>query len=379
MKTKITDLFKIKYPIILPGMSWISVPELVAAVSNAGGLGYLATGPLTPEMTRESIRRIRQLTDKPFGAGCTLLMPGARENAEVLIEEKVPVINISLGRGEDIIERVHQYGGKVISTVTTEKHALAAEKAGADALQVTGHEAAAHGGLATTMVLVPAIVDAVSIPVVAIGGFADGRGLAAALALGAEGIGMGTRLSMTKESPVHQDTIQKQLESGILDTLYSNRFDGLNCRVLKTPAASRAIRRGMSLPRAIIAGPRIAREMNLPFFKLMLGMIAQGPKTMMTLAHMATAFDKIQAATEGDLKNGVQLIGQCQGIIHDVPSVEEVIKRTVDEALKIQKAMGGKLEGKTGGTSKPAAAKKAAPKAKAAPRAKAKKAVSKKK
>jgi enoyl-[acyl-carrier protein] reductase II len=128
MKTRITELFKIKYPIILPGMSWISVPELVAAVSNAGGLGYLATGPLTPEMTRASIKRIRELTDKPFGAGCTLLMPGARENAEVLIEDKVPVVNISLGRGDDIIKRVHAYGGKVISTVTTEKHAVAAEQ-----------------------------------------------------------------------------------------------------------------------------------------------------------------------------------------------------------------------------------------------------------
>ncbi len=359
MKTRITELFKIKYPIILPGMSWISVPELVAAVSNAGGLGYLATGPLTPEMTRASIKRIRELTDKPFGAGCTLLMPGARENAEVLIEEKVPVVNISLGRGDDIIKRVHAYGGKVISTVTTEKHAVAAEQAGADALQVTGHEAAAHGGMATTLVLVPAIVDLVKIPVVAIGGFADGRGLAAALALGAEGIGMGTRLSMTKESPVHQATIQKQLEATIQDTLYSDRFDGLYCRVLKTPAAQKAIRRGMSLPRAMIAGPRIAREMKLPFFKLMLGMIAKGPKVMMQLAHMSTAFDKIQAATNGDLKYGVQLIGQCQGLIHDVPTVEEVILRTVEQAQKIQQAMGVKLQGKVERSKPKAVAKKA--------------------
>ncbi len=368
MKTRITELFKIKYPIILPGMSWISVPELVAAVSNAGGLGYLATGPLTPDMTRESIRQIRSLTDKPFGAGCTLLMPGARENAEVLIEEKVPVVNISLGRGDDIIKRVHAYGGKVISTVTTEKHALAAQAAGADALQVTGHEAAAHGGMATSMVLIPAIRDTVKIPIVAVGGFADGRGLAAALALGADGIGMGTRLSMTKESPVHQTTINKQLESGIQDTLYSDRFDGLYCRVLKTSAAEKSIRQGMSLTRAMIAGPRIAREMKLPLFKLMLGMLAQGPATMMKLAHMSTAFDKIKAATGGDLKFGVQLIGQCQGIIHDIPTVEDVITRTIKEAQEIQKMLGSQLAG--------AAAAKPAVKAKAKtkkPAAKAKK------
>ena len=230
MKTKITELFGIKYPIILPGMSWISVPELVAAVCNAGGIGYLATGPLSPKETRESLKRIRELTDKPFGVGITLMMPGSRENAEVALEEKVPVINISLGKGEDIIKRAHEYGGKVITTVTTEKHALAAEKSGSDALQVTGHEAAAHGSLVTTFVLIPAIVDIVKIPVVAIGGIGDGRGMAAALSLGAEGIGMGTRLSLTKESPVHQNTKQAELNANILDTIYSDRFDSLNCR-----------------------------------------------------------------------------------------------------------------------------------------------------
>jgi len=344
MKTKITKLFGIKYPIILPGMSWISVPELVAAVCNAGGIGYLATGPLTPDMTRESIKKIRKLTNKPFGAGCTLLMPGARENAEILIEEKVPVVNISLGRGDDIIKRVHAYGGKVISTVTTVKHALAAQAAGADALQVTGTEAAAHGSQIGTMVLVPAVIDAVKIPVVAIGGFADGRGLAAALALGAEGIGMGTRLSMTKESPVNTTTINKQLEAGIDDTMYSNRFDGLWCRVLSTPAARKSIRKGMSLPRAVLVGPRIAREMKLPLIKLMIGMLARGPKTMIQLAHMATAFDKIKAATEGDLKYGVHLTGQVQGLISDIPTVKEVIDRTIKEAIAIQKNMGTMLK-----------------------------------
>ena len=249
MKTRITELFGIKYPIILPGMSWISVPTLVAAVCNAGGLGYLATGPLSPDKTRESINRIRQLTDKPFGVGITLIMPGARENAEVAIAEKVPVLNLSLGKGVDLIKRVHAYGGKVIATVTTVQHALAAERSGADALQVTGHEAAAHGSLVTTLVLVPAVVDAVKIPVVAIGGIADGRGMAAALALGAEGIGMGTRLSMTKESPVHERTQKKELESGIEDTIYSNRFDALYCRVLKTRPPKRPSRGGATCPK----------------------------------------------------------------------------------------------------------------------------------
>ena len=149
LRTRLTKLLGIKHPIILRYVL-DQHPQLVAAVSNAGGLGILAW-PLSPEATRKSINEIRELTDKPFGIGCTLLMPGAREN-EVALEEKVPVINISLGKGEDIIERCHAYGGRVITTVVTEKHARSAEAMGADALMVTGHEAAAHGGDATSFV-----------------------------------------------------------------------------------------------------------------------------------------------------------------------------------------------------------------------------------
>jgi len=344
MKTRITEIFGIKYPIILPGMSWISTPELVAAVCNAGGTGYLATGPLNPEQTRQAIRRIRELTDKPFGAGCTLIMPGAKENAEVMLEEEIPIINVSLGKCDWIAERAHKYGGKVITTVVNEKHAMAAERQGADALQVTGHEAAAHGGKITTFVLIPAIVEKVNIPVVAVGGIADGRGMAAALALGAEGVGMGTRMSMTKESPLHDKTIQAQIEAGIEDTIYSKRFDGIHCRVLKTKSAEKAVKKGMSLPRAMVQSYKISRDMNLPYIKLALSVLVQGPKMVMQLAHFASAFDKIKVATEkGDLDYGVQLIGQSQGLINDVPSVKEVIERTVKEAKEIQKKLGTQL------------------------------------
>lgn len=138
VSTRVTKLFNIKHPLILPGMSWISTPQLVAAVSNAGGLGILATGPLSAEQTRESIREIRRLTDKPFGIGATLLMPGATENAKVALEEKVPVINFSLGKGEWLVKEAHKYGGKVIATVVSEKHAKSAESIGADCLMVTG-------------------------------------------------------------------------------------------------------------------------------------------------------------------------------------------------------------------------------------------------
>jgi enoyl-[acyl-carrier protein] reductase II len=341
MHTRITELFGIEHPIVLPGMSWISVPELVAAVGNAGGIGWLATGPLSTDQTRESVRKVRTLTDKPFGAGITLLMPGARENAEVLIEEKVPVVNVSLGKCDWIAERVHAYGGKVISTVTTEKHARAAEKQGADALQVTGNEAAAHGSRVGTLVLTPAIVRAVKVPVVAIGGFADGYGLAAALALGAEGIGMGTRLSLTRESPVHDATKQAQLEAGIEDTIYSDRFDGLWCRMLNTASAKKAVRRGMNAPKAAVASVGIARDLKLSWPKLLVGTLAQGRETVVRLIHMATAFKSIQLATEeGDLEKGVHLTGQVQGLIHDMPTVAEVITRTMEEARQAYARLG---------------------------------------
>lgn len=353
------------------------MPELVAAVCNAGGIGYLATGPLSPAKTKESIKRIRELTDKPFGVGATLLMPGAYENALVAIEEKVPVLNISLGKGQNLIRKVHAYGGKVISTVTTVHHALAAEKSGADALQATGYEAAGHGSQVTTLVLVPAIVDAVKIPVVAIGGIADGRGMAAAFALGAQGVGMGTRLSITKESPVHQSAKQKQLESGIEDTIYSNRFDALYCRILKTPSGEKAVKKGRNLMKGLTASFAIAESLDLSWVKLATSILSgsrneksekdenrqartdsapeqkikesfikkmmKGPETGMNLAHMAQAYVAIKKATEnGDLKDGVYLSGQVQGIIHDIPTAAEVINRTVEEFIKIQKSIAGK-------------------------------------
>ena len=205
MNTRITELLAIDHPIVLSGMSWISTPELVAAVAEAGGLGILATGVLDAEQTRAAVHTTRSLTQRPLPPTSRSISRAIAPTRKILIDEKVPVINYSLGKGDWIADAVHAYGGKVIATVTTIKHALAAERDGADALIVTGHEAAGHGGQVTSLVLVPTIVDAVSIPVIAAGGFADGRGLAAALALGADGVAMGTRFMNTVESPVHDD------------------------------------------------------------------------------------------------------------------------------------------------------------------------------
>ncbi|WP_283787537.1 NAD(P)H-dependent flavin oxidoreductase [Bermanella sp. WJH001] len=332
MKTPITELLGIEHPILLPGMSWISTPELVAAVSNAGGLGILATGPLNKEQTRDAIRKVRTLTDKPFGIGATLMMPGATDNAKVALEEKVPVINFSLGKGDWIVKAAHEYGGKVIATVVSEKHAKSAEKIGADALLVTGHEAAAHGGDVTSLVLVPAISSKVNIPVIATGGFADGRGLLAALALGADGIAMGSRFATSKESPLHQKTKDAVVERDENQTIYGNNFDGLYARVMKTPASVKAMKKPISFIKAALLSVQAAKIANMPVTTILAGLVVQFDKIKL-LSLFGAATKKIQAATvDGDLDTGVQFIGQTQGLINDQPSVQEIINRTVEQA-----------------------------------------------
>lgn len=207
MKTRITELFGIQHPIFSAGMGFIAVPELVAAVCNAGGMGILATATLTPEETRASVRKIRKLTDKPFAANVTLIYDTAADNAQVLLEEQVPAINMSMGIDRSLIDGVHAYGGKAISTVVSERHARRAEKEGVDAIIVTGHEAAGHGGEPSSLVAISLISSAVSTPVIAAGGFSNGKGLAAALMLGAEAISMGTRFVTSSESPAHRKSV----------------------------------------------------------------------------------------------------------------------------------------------------------------------------
>ena len=339
MKTRITELCGIEHPIILSGMSWISTPDMVAAVSNAGGLGMLATGPLDAEQTRQCIREIREKTDKPFGANASLLFPGAPENAVVMLEEKVPVINFSLGKGDWIVNMANEYGGKVLATVTNARHAKRAQDYGCHGVIATGNEAAAHGEAVTTFSLVPSVAETVDIPVVVAGGVGDGRGLAAALALGAEGAAMGTRLMTTVESPLNDAYKQMTCEKEVYDTLYSKNFDGLWCRVMDTEAGRKSIRHGMTAIdylKALTNSYAIAQQVHLPYWKLFMGVLASGWENAKQLAFMANAFKQIKVATEeGDTKIGVLPVGQVQGIIHDLPTVEEVITRTVREAEEV--------------------------------------------
>lgn len=337
MKTKFTELFGVQYPVVLSGMSKVAVPKLVAAVSNAGGLGILATGPLSSDETRAAIREIRSLTDKPFGIGVTLIMPGAVENATIGLEEKVPVINVSLGKGDWIAERAHAYGGKVIATVVNERHAMAAQRYGADAVFATGYEAAAHGGPVTSMVLIPAIVDAVDIPVIGAGGFADGRGLVAALALGAQGIAMGSRFSITQESPIHDNTKKTVIGNAIEDTFITEKLDGMDCRVMNSPAAVEMDNSAINLVSALKNSFKVSRSLGVPWIKVAFGALLTGPEKVMQLARSANASEALDLAIkQGDCEKGVHLVGQVQGRIKDTPTVEEVMQRVIAEAQAVK-------------------------------------------
>jgi len=335
--TRITKLFNCRYPIVLPGMSWISTPELVAAVSEAGGVGILATGPLNSTETRQSIQKIRSLTDKPFGIGATLLMPGASENAKVALEEQVPIINVSLGKAEWVAEGLSQYGGRLLATVTNAKHAQAALDTGADAFMVTGHEAAAHGGNVTSLVLVPSMAERFpEVPIVAAGGFANGRGLSATLALGADAVAMGSRMAVTQESPLAQSTKEAILQASEHETLYGKNFDGIPARVLQTPAAEAAMKSRPWLPVVVYRSFQAARQLNIPLWKVLPGLVTQWEK-MFVIAQFGAATEAIMAATvDGDVKgSGVQFIGQCQGMIHDIPTVDELVQRIMKEAIEV--------------------------------------------
>lgn len=299
-------------------------------------MGILATGPLNAEETRAAIQTIRSQTDKPFGIGATLLMPGATENAEVAIEEKVPIINISLGKGDWIAKEVHAYGGKVLATVTNATHAASAIESGADALMLTGHEAAAHGGDVTSMVLIPSISKRFpDIPLVAAGGFADGRGLAAALTLGADAVAMGSRFATTIESSLalRMKEIISNPSSTESDTLYGSNFDGIPARVLKSDASTKSMNKPPPLPVVVYRAFNAAMKMNIPLWKVLPGLITQWEK-MYIIAQFGAATDQIMKATvDGNHNEGVQFIGQSQGLIQDIPSVDDIVQRIITEAI----------------------------------------------
>ena len=337
-----TELLGIKHPIMLAGMAFISLPKLVAAVSNAGGIGMLNSVVYTPGQMKDVIKEVKSLTDKPFGVNATLIFPNAKENIEIALEEKIPIINYALGKGDWIIKAVHEYGGKVLATVAIGRHARRAEMDGADALVVTGHEAAAHGADVGTLVLIPLIARQTKLPIIAAGGFCDGRGLAAALVLGADGVSMGTRLMLTQECDMHQKAKELSLKATAEDTICSEKIDGLPGRWLKNPAAIKMAGGRPSLFQALSSGLRIKRMIDVPFFKLFLGGLKQ--RGVQDLARQALSLKGLKVAIEnGDLETGVLPMSQAIGLIKDLPTCKEVIERTVGEAQELLEAVRKKI------------------------------------
>ncbi|MBV1879584.1 MAG: nitronate monooxygenase [Pseudomonadales bacterium] len=336
IKTKITELFNIDLPIILPGMTQISNPDLVAAVSNAGGLGLLASVTLTTEEFHAAIKQVKALTSKPFGVGIPLLTPDAAEKVHIAIQEQVPVVNFALGKGAWIVEQVHAYGGKVIATVTNERHARAAVDAGTDALMVTGLEAAGHGSTLSSMILLSHLRRIFEVPIIAAGGFSTGASLVAGLALGADAVAMGTRFSIALESPMHKTSKQAVLNRSVNETLYTDRYDGMDCRIMQTSAADKLIQTPTNYYTAFRAAQRMAKSSSRSPWKLYIKVISKGPAYTLKLARMASAGEAmIKAVKEGDHVSGIQPVGQAQGLIDDTASAAEIINTIMAEAKNI--------------------------------------------
>ncbi|WP_342600519.1 nitronate monooxygenase family protein [Psychrobacillus sp. FSL H8-0483] len=312
-QTRVTELLGINYPIIQGGLAYLAYSELCAAVSNAGGLGQVTAMSLkTPEELREEIRKVRVLTDKPFGVNFAIGQTGrAYEHMlQVAIDEKVPVISMTSGNPAPILEKLKGTPVKKLVLVAAKRQAQKAEQLGADAIMVVGQEGGGHLGRDDigTIVLIPQVVDAVSIPVIASGGIADGRGWMAAHALGAEGIEMGTRFIATKEC-VHASEAYKNalLSSEETDTTVIKRTIGAPARAIKN-----------SWTETIL---RIEKEKS----------------TYDTLKDFVSGEANKQFIYEGNIDKGFGWAGQSVGLIKDVPSTEELIKRMVSEALEVRK------------------------------------------
>jgi NAD(P)H-dependent flavin oxidoreductase YrpB (nitropropane dioxygenase family) len=314
-ETRITKLFNIKYPIICGGMFWLGRAELAAAIANAGGLCFMTAATFDdPEKVRAEIRKARDLTDKPIGLNINLF-PAVRPQpveawVEVAVEEKIPVVETSGRSPEAIVGPLHEGGVKIMHKVPGVRYARTVERLGCDSVCIVGYECGGHPGMdqITTLVLVPLTVDAVKIPVVAGGGFADGRGLAAALALGADAVLMGTRFMATQECRGHPAWKEYLVNATEGDTAYIMRSIGNPSRVAKNALTDKVMEmeaRGTTLNELL----------------------------SVIKARLNAAFD------EGKVEDDFVSMGQCVGLIHDVPTVKDLIERIMEEALEARERL----------------------------------------
>ena len=314
INTVICSQLNIKYPIFQGGMAQISDAELAAAVSEAGGLGVIASGNNTAEFIKNEIHKIKSLTDKPFGVNVMLLSPYANEVSNLLIEEKVPVIITGAGNPGKYLKLWKETGIKVIPVVPSVAFAKHFEKLGADAIICEGTESGGHVGELTTMCLTPQVVDAVKIPVIAAGGIGDGRGIAAVLSLGAQGVQVGTRFLLANECNVHQNYKNKVAKANDTDTAVTGRKTGHPVRVLKNKLVNQF--------KEIEKNNGTVEEME---------QLGRGRL--------------YKAAVEGDVDYGSVMSGQIASLVNKEQSCKEIITEMFDEAESIMKSLSSLISG----------------------------------
>lgn len=306
MKTEITELLGIEYPIIQGGMAWVAEHHLAAAVSEAGGLGLIGAASAPAEWVREQVQKAKALTDKPFGVNIMLMSPYADEVAKVIVEEGVKVVTTGAGNPEKYMVMWKEAGVKVIPVVASVALAKRMERCGADAVVAEGTESGGHIGETTTMVLVPQVVDAVSIPVIAAGGIADGRGVAAAFMLGAKAVQMGTHFVVTKESQVHENYKRCIVKAKDIDTKVTGRTTGHPVRALRNQMTKEYLKKETE---------------GVPFEEL----------ELLTLGGLR------KAVVEGDVTTGSVMAGQSAGLVKEEMTCAQLIQKLMRETEELMK------------------------------------------
>ncbi|MFE0473135.1 NAD(P)H-dependent flavin oxidoreductase [Streptomyces sp. NPDC058947] len=337
-ETALTRLVGVRHPIVQTGMGWVAGPRLVAATANAGALGILASATMTPGRLRAAVREVRARTDAPFGVNLRADAADAGERVRILVEEGVRVASFALAPSRELIGELKEAGVVVMPTVGARRHAEKVAAWGADAVLVQGAEGGGHTGEVATSVLLPQVVDAVRIPVVAAGGFFDGRGLVAALAYGAAGVAMGTRFLLTSDSTVPDAVKARYLAAAVGDVTVTRAVDGLPHRMLRSDLVDALERagRGRALLRAVRHASGFRRLSGLTWRRMIRdGLALKHGKDLswgQVLLAANTPMLLKSALVDGRTDLGVMASGQVAGVIGDLPSCAELVERIISEA-----------------------------------------------
>ncbi len=336
--TPLTELVGVRHPLVQTGMGWVAGPRLVSAAANAGALGILASATMTVERLRAAVREVRSRTDAPFGVNLRADAGDAAERVRVIVEEGVRVASFALAPSPELIARLKEAGVVVIPSVGARRHAEKVAAWGADAVLVQGGEGGGHTGSVATSVLLPQVVDAVEIPVIAAGGFFDGRGLVAALAYGAAGIAMGTRFLLTSDSTVPPAVQDRYLRAAVQDVTVTTKVDGLPHRMLRSELVAALERSGRTaaLLRAVRHAASFRKLSGLSWARMVRDGLAMkhGKELSWSQVLLAANTPMLLRASmvEGRTDLGVMAAGQVAGLIEDLPSCAELVDRIMIEA-----------------------------------------------